>query len=117
MSESAPRNPSFEAGLALQRQDEADPARKSIMDLSRTILRVAYSDLEHSLLEEVVALQHSFPGQFKDPEEAKRYRLYHYIIGSSPEGSNDLFDAEGERSLEKRLRELAEKYHIDTGEV
>jgi len=117
MSESAPRNASFEAGLALQRQDEEDPVRGPIVNLSRKVLRAAYEDLEHPFLEEFEALQASFPKQFADPKEAWRYRLYHYIIGSSVEPKNDLFDTEGPQSLTEGIRKLAQRYNIDTGGV
>jgi len=117
MSESAPRNAAYEAGMVLQRQDEADPVRGPIMSLARKVLRAAYEDLEHPLSEEFEVLQTSFSKQFADPKEAQRYRLYHYIIGSSVEPKNDLFDTEGPQSLTEGIRKLAQRYNIDTGGV
>lgn len=45
------------------------------------------------------------------------YRLYHYIIGSTPPLDAVSFDAEGEDSVAGKVRALAEKYHIDTSAV
>ena len=133
MSESVPRNNSYEAGLAFQRQDETDPVRGRVMKLQRSVAAAATDSFarsidnpsEGALYEEYLALQHSYPEQFGDSTwtseqcrvAAKRHRLYNYFIGSSPSDKTDLFDGEGEQSLAKKLRELAQKYNIDTGGV
>lgn len=43
---------------------------------------------------------------------AGRYRLYHALVGSTPPGVAESFDAEGEWSLASKVTELAEKYHL-----
>ena len=117
MSESAPRDfaYAYEAGMVLQRQDEADPARGPIVSLARRVKEAAYAELNTPLSQDLYKLQISFRDQFKDSSEATRYRLYHYIMGSSVEPSNDLFDTEGAGSVTEGIRALAQKYNITTG--
>lgn len=117
MNEAAPRNLVYEAGMVLQRQDEADPIRGPVVNLARRVKEVASADIDTPLWQEFYALQTSFRDQFRDPAEALRYRLYHYILGSSVEASNDLFDIEGPKSVAESIRSLAKKYNIDTDEV
>ncbi|MDE1919777.1 MAG: hypothetical protein KGH56_03780 [Patescibacteria group bacterium] len=105
-----------DAGFELQRQDNEDPVRGSIVRHARAVMHAAYTNHEDPLFEDLSLFQRKFIEHFGS-KEAGRYRLFHYIIGSSPSGEHDLFDAEGEWSIAGAMRKLAEKYHIDTGAV
>ena len=96
-------------GIELKRQDEADPVRGPIVLLARRVFREAVLGGNKKFVEEFETFRNSFSNQFANPEEARRYRLYHYLIGSTPPGTADLFDSEGEGSLAEGVRKLAEK--------
>lgn len=113
MKEGMPNNHSITSGAELQRQDEADPIRGAVMRLAFEVVKAAFGK-GGPLLAEYQELMDAFSGRFADPKEALRYRLYHFLIGSSPEADSDLFDAEGEDSLGAGIQKLAEKYHIGT---
>ena len=107
----------IDGGIEMKRQDDADPVRGPTARLARKVFE-GYMEAELSgnnegLVKEFETLRDSFSKQFTDPEEARRYRLYHYIIGSTPSGTSDLFDSEGEGSITEGINALAKKYHID----
>lgn len=101
-------------------QDKADAVRGPIIKIAEDVLHAASmrGTLDDPLLVEVGELVRSFSEQFGDTtwteeqkkSEAQRYRLYHRIIGSTPEG--DLFDTEGPNSIGEKMRALAQKYGI-----
>lgn len=102
------------AGLELQRQDKEDPKRGPIVRQVRAVHEEAYRHYEKkgTIFDDFDSFEKSFAGHFGQ-KEAWRYRLYHLITGSTPPGTADLFDAEGEWSIAAKMRELAEKYHVD----
>lgn len=103
------------AGFELQKQDNEDPERGPVVRQVRAVRDAAYKnyrDEKSTLYPELSAFQKSFAEHFGKPE-AQRYRLYHIIIGSTPSGNSDLFDAEGEWSIAAAMQKLAEKHHIE----
>ncbi len=103
------------AGLELRKLDDEDPERGSIVQQVRAIERALwkYSGNENSIpYSEFEAFKRSFLEHF-GKTEARRYRLFHVILGSTPPGNADLFDAEGEWSIAEAMQNLTEKYHID----
>lgn len=105
---------SIDEGLRRVEEDKADPVRGPVMRMAHIVHEAAVRKFGQSLWNDFQIVQSSFPRQFTNPEERKRYRLYHYIIGGTPDDTVDLFDTEGPASIEAGLRALAEKYHIDT---
>lgn len=101
------------AGFELQKQDNEDPRRGPIVRQVRALVRAAYKNHrdENSPYNELGLFQKSFVEHF-GKTEAQRYRLYHVIIGSTPPGNADLFDAEREWSIAEAMQHLAEKYRI-----
>ena len=101
------------AGFELQRQDNDDSKRGPIVRQVRALVRAAYKNHtdENSPYNELSSFQSAFAEHF-GKTEAQRYRLYHVIIGSTPPGNADLFDAEGEWSIAEAMQNLAEKYRI-----
>jgi hypothetical protein len=89
-------------------QDKEDPERGPVVRMTEAVFRSAVQKLGTPLMEEFLALQHSFPR-----DAYYQYRLYHYLIGSTPPRDIVLFDAEGDASVAEKVRALAEKYHID----
>lgn len=124
MSEKSPEdkyaefNRQMNAGLELQKQDDEDAERGPIVRQVRAVVTEAYKNHrdENSAYDELRSFQDSFAEHF-GRIEAQRYRLYHVIIGSTPSGSADLFDAEGEWSIVSEMRKLAEKYNIPLEEA
>ena len=98
-------------GFELQRQDESDPVRGPIVRLSRKVFNEAMLGKKQGLLGEFETFRDSLS------PEARKYRLYHYIVGGSPGGNVNLFDMEGEHSIAREMGRLAQKYHIDTDGV
>ena len=101
-----------DAGFELQKQDNEDFERGPIVRHAHAVMHTAYKNRGSPLFKDFNFFQKNFIEHFGS-KEANRYRLFHYIIGSSPSGENDLFDAEGEWSVAAAMRKLAEKYHID----
>lgn len=104
------------AGQELQRQDREDPERGPIVRAVRVATieaskRVAEKDSPYNELE---VFRNAFMEHFGS-QEARRYRLFHIIIGSTPPSTSDLFDADGEWSIATKMQELSEKYGM--GEV
>lgn len=93
-------------------QDREDPVRGPIVHMAETVFAAAIRKHGTPLFEEFLALQHSFPR-----ETYYSYRLYHYIIGSTPPRAIVSFDVEGEDSVAEKIRMFAEKHHIDTSAV
>lgn len=121
MSEGPPQRPSYDELMKVWKEDMADPVRGPIVKMVREVNHAAAErDFNDPLFLEWGELQQSFPRQFGDStwtpqmrsDEAKRYRLYHFAIGSTPEG--DLFDTEGDNSLANGFRKIAERYGIQT---
>ena len=105
-------------GLELQRQDAEDPERGPIVRQVRAVFAAAYKSYKdkNSPYKDLSLFQNSFVDHF-GAAEAHRYRLYHLIIGSTPPGNTDLFDAEGEWSIAEAMQKLAEKYHLESENV
>lgn len=101
------------AGFKLVEEDKADPERGPIVRLAKAVGKAA-ARFGTPLYEELNTFCIAFAQHFE--KDARRYRLYHVIIGSGPRGTADLFDAEGEWSIAAKMRELAQKYNIDTGQ-
>ena len=109
------------AGLELQRQDNEDPERGSVVRRVRAVVSAAYKNHRdsNSPYAELTSFQNSFAEHF-GRDEALRYRLYHLIISGSPPQEADLFDfvdakdAKEKWSIALAMQNLAEKYHIDT---
>lgn len=103
----------MELGFELQKQDNEDPERGPIVRQVRALVSAAYRNHrdENSPYNELSSFQRSFAEHF-GRTEAQRYRLYHVIIGSTPPGNADLFDAEGEWSIAQVMQGLAEKYRV-----
>lgn len=102
------------AGFELQKQDSEDPERGPIVRQTRALVSAAYKNYgneKSTLYPELNAFQKSFAEHF-GRAEAQRYRLYHVIIGSTPSGNSDLFDAEGEWSIAAAMQKLAENYDV-----
>jgi len=112
MSEGLSGVEAYNANQAVWERDMANPERGRTIKMVKAVVHEAASknDFDDPLYVDFYALQQSFRGQFATTDEALRYRLYHVAIGSSPEG--DLFDTEGENSLENGFRKLAETYNI-----
>lgn len=106
------------AGFKLMEEDKADLERGPIVRLVHAVFHAAYEKYgdKDSPFGDLSLFQKSFVTHFGDTE-ALQYRLYHLIIGSSPPGNTNLFDAEGEWSIAEKMRELAKKYHIDIEKV
>ena len=103
------------AGFELQKQDNEDPERGPIVQQVRAVQNAAYKNFgneKSTLYPEFKAFQDSFLEHFGS-NEARRYRLYHVIIGSTPSGNEDLFDAEGEWSIAEAMQRLAKEHHIE----
>ncbi len=115
----APKSEGTAAGSDLKERDLADPVRGPIVRLAKKVFfeayKAAFAEDTEAFYEEFRALQDSFTKQFSDPREARRYRLYHYIVGSTPEKNSDFFDAEGEGavSIAEAVRALAKKHGIN----
>lgn len=124
MSEGPPENiyekfqQEMNAGLELQKKDTEDPDRGPIVRRVRALILAAYKNHKDSdsPYHELSSFQHAFIEHF-GRNEAQRYRLYHVIIGSTPPGNADLFDAEGEWSIADAMQNLAEKYRVDYSEA
>lgn len=102
------------AGFELQKQDHEDPERGPIVQQVRAVQNAAYKNFgneKSTLYPEFKAFQDSFLEHFGS-NEARRYRLYHVIISSTPSGNTDLFDAEGEWSIGAAMQKLAETYGV-----
>lgn len=115
-----------DTGSKLVEGDKTDPERGPIVRLVRKTSLAAGKDYAEKIsknpsersqfFDDFQAFVQSFLGHF-GPTEARRYRLYHIIIGSSPLGDANLFDAEGEWSVATKMSELAKKYNIDIEKV
>lgn len=106
---------SVATGRELVRQDGEDPERGPLVRLVCSVMKAARYGTP--LYKEIETFYTAFSSHFKNEKEAKRYRLYHIVIGSTPSGMADLFDTEGEWSIAAKMRELAEKYHIGISQV
>jgi len=106
------------AGFELQKQDSEDPERGPIVRQVRALVSAAYKNYKdsNSPYSELSSFQNAFVEHF-GRAEAQRYRLYHVIIGSTPPGNADLFDAEGDWSIAGAMQNLVEKYHIGIAEA
>jgi len=112
-----------DASFKLIEEDKADPERGPVVRLVHAVFRAAVDDYidksknstdKSPLFDDFELFKKSFIEHFKNTDtEAKRYRLYHIIIGSSSPWNTDLFDAEGKWSIATKMRELATKYHIE----
>lgn len=119
MSEGPPENryekfqQEMNAGFELQKQDNEDPEHGPVVRQVRALVSAAYKNHRdiNSPYSELSSFQSAFAEHF-GRTEAQRYRLYHVIIGSTPPGNADLFDAEGEWSIAQAMQGLAEKYRV-----
>ena len=111
-------NQLMEGGFELQKQDSEDPERGPVVREMHAIVEAIYKNHRDNIppYEDLSSFQHAFLEHF-GRAEAQRYRLYHLIIGSSPPGDSDLFDADGEWSIAEAMRKLVEKYHISTEKI
>jgi len=98
-------------GQELQRQDREDPVRGPIVRMVRMVVLEASKTVmeKDSAYAELSAFWNAFLEHFGS-DEARRYRLFHIIIGSTPPSTADLFDAEGEWSIALKMQEFTEKY-------
>lgn len=101
------------AGQELQRQDKEDPVRGPIVrSVRQFVLEASKRSMEeNSPYTELASFRNAFMEHFGN-DTARRYRLFHVIIGSTPPATSDLFDAEGEWSIATKMDELAQKYQI-----
>lgn len=108
----------FAAGFELQKKELEDPERGPTVRQVRAVLSAANKNYNEdgSFYNELSTFQASFIEHFSRTE-AKRYRLFHYLIGSTPPIEADLFDGEGEWSIAGKTHDLAEKYHIHIEKV
>lgn len=107
---------SGEAGLELMKQDAQDAERGPIVRKVRSLMHAfvekgmgdgsAYSDFSTH--------QQAFMQHFG--EDARKYRLFHLICGSTPHGDAVLFDADGEWSLSHAIDTIADRHNIQVGE-
>ncbi len=102
----------------LQKQDLEDPERGPSVRMARKVCLAAYSKpKENPLFDELASFQRSFIAHF-GRADAQRYRLFHYMTGSTPNEDVDLFDfvdpddAEERWSIATAMQNLSEKYHI-----
>lgn len=97
--------------------DERDPIHGPAIARIHEILEtgVVGPDAD-AFIDDLAAFQQEFLKHFGD-HEARRYRLFHTIIGSTPPRSADLFDAEGEWSVARRMAELARQHGINPEQV
>ena len=113
MNEGNPEDPhatfGADAGFELQRQDREDPERGPVVRQVRALLRAALAS--KALRAEIEMFYTDFIGHFGDTE-ARKHRLLHLLIGSSPLGTANIFDAEGEWSIAAKTRSLARDYDI-----
>ncbi|MDO8741954.1 MAG: hypothetical protein Q7J45_00245 [bacterium] len=130
MSEKLPANPdesllerSFReyqeqkaAGEELLRQDAEDSERGPIGQAVRfAVIEAGKRNVgKDSPYEGLVAFRAAFMEHFGN-QGARRYRLFHVLVGSTPPPTSDLFDAEGEWSIAKAMQNLVQKYSL--GEV
>ena len=110
-----------DAGFKLVEEDNADPDRGPIARLVRGVFKAAVADYiknenRSPFFDDFEAFRQSFLKHFT-VTEAQRYRLYHIIIGSSPNEKANFFDVEGEWSVAEAMRKLAKKYNIDIEKV
>lgn len=101
------------AGEELLKQDAEDPERGPIGQAVRfAVIEAGKRTVgKDSPYEGLVAFRAAFVKHFGN-QGARRYRLFHVLIGSTPPPTSDLFDAEGEWSIAEAMQHLVEKYRI-----
>ena len=99
------------AGVELTRADLADPVRGSVWNKVQAIRTALAEEGNATAQDEITDIGKAFAEHFGEAT-AKKYRLYHAISGSSPYEGVDLFDAEGEWSIETAMNVIAQKYKV-----